>query len=337
MEEFNMDEFNNLSADDQWLFLTMLLLLSEADKKTDAQIQQFENDLIYKNRFSSKSAVVDEIHSHKKESTIIVPTGKTYYRARVFKDFSIDKLVKYYLQELGKTDEQIKEILKTWNKTQKVNALSNAQFFASNDGQRKYSTEQIAIRNAQLKWRKSVKYKGYGARDSTAPEPDQVKNGRANPDHIRYLYVCEDQDTPVYEVRPIIGDKVSVARFKLVKDVKLYDLTLPKQSLENQSFESVEQYASSKLFGAIGAMFSRPFNGDPAKYIATQFLAEEVKNMGFDGLRFNSSLNTGGINVVLFDPDVCKAVSSELVEIHGIHIEMDAAQIYKIGSSDQKT
>ena len=194
MEEFNMDEFNNLSTDDQWLFLTMLLLLSEADKKTDAQIQQFENDLIYKNRFSSKSAVVDEIHSHKKESTIIVPTGKTYYRARVFKDFSIDKLVKYYLQELGKTDEQIKEILKTWNKTQKVNALSNAQFFASNDGQRKYSTEQIAIRNAQLKWRKSVKYKGYGARDSTAPEPDQVKNGRANPDHIRYLYVCEDQD-----------------------------------------------------------------------------------------------------------------------------------------------
>lgn len=52
---------------------------------------------------------------------------------------------------------------------------------------------------------------------------------------------------------------------------------------------------------------------------------------GFDGLRFNSSLNTGGINVVLFNPDVCKAISSDLVEIKGIHIEKDEAQIYKIG------
>ena len=35
-----------------------VIFLLEADKKTDDQIQQFENDLIYKNRFSSKSAVI---------------------------------------------------------------------------------------------------------------------------------------------------------------------------------------------------------------------------------------------------------------------------------------
>ena len=330
MEEFNMDEFNNLSSDDQWWLL--VLLLFESSKKVDIQIQQFENDLIYKNRFSSKHAVVEEIHKHKEEATLIIPPGKTYFRARIFKDFSIDKLVKYYLQELGKTDVQIKEILSTWDKTQKMNALSNAEFFVNNSNQQNYSPEQIAIRNAQRKWRKNVLFKGYGSRDSSAPEPDKVTNGRANPDHIRYLYVCEDEDTPVYEVRPIIGDQVSVARFRLTKEVRLYDLTLPKKPFEEQLFDSVNEYESAKLFNAIGAMFSRPFNGDPAKYIATQFLAEEIKNMGFDGLRFNSSLNTGGINVVLFDPDVCKAVSSELVEIQGIHIEKDEAQIYKIGT-----
>ena len=333
MEDFNMDEFNNLSTDDQWWVLILLLL--ESSKKVDEQVQQFENDLIYKNRFSSKHAVVKEIHKHKDEATIIVPPGKTYYRARIFKDFSIDKLIKYYLRELGKSENEIKEILNTWDKTQKVNALSNAQFFVSNDSQHKNSNEQIAIRNAQLKWRKSVKFKGYGSRDSTAPEPNKVTNGRANPDHIRYLYVCEDEDTPVYEVRPIIGDQVSVARFRLTKEVRLYDLTLPKKPFEDQLFDSVDEYESAKLFNAIGTMFSRPFNGDPAKYIATQFLAEEIKNMGFDGLRFNSSLNTGGINVVLFDPDACKAISSELIEVKGIHIEKDEAQIYKIGSNNQ--
>lgn len=328
-----MDEFYKMSTDDQWWVL--LLSVLESSKKVDEQVQQFENDLIYKNRFSSKHAVVEEIHKHKDEATIIIPPGKTYYRARIFKDFSIDKLVKYYLQELGKTEDEIKEILNTWDKTQKVNALSNAQFFVSDDGQHKYSSEQIAIRNAQLKWRKNVKFKGYGSRDSTAPEPNKVTNGRANPDHIRYLYVCEDENTPVYEVRPVIGDQISVARFRLNREVKLYDLTSPKQSFEDRSFKSIEEYESAKLFSAIGDMFSRPFNGDPAKYIATQFLAEEIKNMGFDGLRFNSSLNTGGINVVLFDPDVCKAVSSEWVEIKGIHIEKDEALIYKIGLENQ--
>jgi hypothetical protein len=333
MEEFNMDEFNNLSTDDQWLVL--LLLVLESSKIVENQVQQFENDLIYKNRFSSKHAVVDAVHKHEKDATILVQPGKTYYRARIFKDFSIDKLVKYYLKELGKTDEQIKEILNTWDKTQKANALSNAEFFVNSGNQQNYTPEQIAMRNAQRKWRKGVKFKGYGPRDSTAPKPDKVTNGRANPDHIRYLYVCEDEETPVYEVRPIIGDQVSVAQFRLSKEVRLYDLTLPKKPFEEQLFDSVEEYESAKLFIAIGAMFSRPFNGDPAKYIATQFLAEEIKNMGFDGLRFNSSLNTGGINVVLFDPDACKAISSELVEVKGIHIQKDEAQIYKIGSNNQ--
>ena len=109
MEEFNIDEFNNLCTDDQWLFL--LLLALESSKNVENQVQQFENDLIYKNRFSSKHAVVDAIHKHEEDATIIVQPGKTYYRARIFKDFSIDKLVKYYLKELGKTDEQIKVIL----------------------------------------------------------------------------------------------------------------------------------------------------------------------------------------------------------------------------------
>jgi len=136
-------------TDDQWWVL--LLLLLESSKNVDEQVQQFENDLIYKNRFSSKHAVVEEIHKHKDEATIIIHPGKTYYRARIFKDFSIDRLVKYYLQELGKTEDEIKEILNTWDKTQKVNALSNAQFFVSDGGQHKYNKEQMAIWTSKKK------------------------------------------------------------------------------------------------------------------------------------------------------------------------------------------
>lgn len=321
-----MEERNIVNhGDDYWLVL-LLLLEMEAEKRASDQVQQFEKDLIYKNRFSSKHEVVDTIHKHENESALVIPPGKTYYRARIFKDYSIEKLAKYYLKEIGKTDQEIKETLKSLDTDQIEKTMSKALLLPNNDHQQTINSDQAAIIQAQKKWKKNVRFKGYGPSESTAPEPDKITNGRANPDHIRYLYVCEDAETPLYEVRPIIGDHVSVARFKLDKEVRLYDLTLQMDTPVSDT-----NHASSKLFDAIGAMFSRPFNGDPAKYIATQFLAEEIKNMGFDGLRFNSSLNIGGVNVVLFDPDVCKAVSSELIEIKGIHIEKDEALIYKIG------
>lgn len=72
-------------------------------------------------------------------------------------------------------------------------------------------------------------------------------------------------------------------------------------------------------------------NGDASQYFPTQYLAEEIKKMGFDGLRFNSSLHSGGVNVVLFNPEDCKAVSSDLVEVKGINIDFEQPLIYKIG------
>ncbi len=54
--------------------------------------------------------------------------------------------------------------------------------------------------------------------------------------------------------------------------------------------------------------------------------------MGFDGLRFNSSLYESGINLVLFNPEDCKAVSSDLVEVKSIKIGTDIPNIYKIGT-----
>lgn len=55
--------------------------------------------------------------------------------------------------------------------------------------------------------------------------------------------------------------------------------------------------------------------------------------MGFDGPRFISPLHEGGVNLVLFDPEVCKAVSSDLsdlVNVKSISIEPETPWIYQI-------
>ena len=59
------------------------------------------------------------------------------------------------------------------------------------------------------------------------------------------------------------------------------------------------------------------------KYIPTQYIAEYIKklDLNFDGIYFDSSLNKGGRNVVLFYRDICSVMSTKLIEVKGVKIE----------------
>lgn len=306
--------------DNEWTFLFLMMFIEDAKQK-NAQWQSFEDELIYKKRFSVKHPVIDEIHECQKYAVTIRRKDTILYRARVFEKSSFNQLVKYYLQESGYSKSDIEKILNEWTDEQKIFSLM-PELYSNYD-----YNQTPALINAQKKWKKNIKFKGWNKKDSGAPPADYIGNGRANPDHIRYLYLSEDEVTPVYEVRPIIGDTVSVAKFKLQKDVRLYDLTCDIHNIENDEVVDLP-----RLYNTIGAMFSRPYNGNASKYLPTQYIAEEIKNMGFDGLRFRSSLNANGYNVVLFNPDDCIAISSDLVEVKGIDLKIDEPMIYKVGT-----
>lgn len=174
------------------------------------------------------------------------------------------------------------------------------------------------------KW-KNLRYKGFDSKNSGAPPADHIGPGRANPDHIRYLYLSEDPDTPVYEVRPIIGQTISIARFKVKGDLKIFDLTMQlSDKYENPNYEL------PSLFNSVGKMFSKPYSGNPTEYIPTQYITEEIKRMGFDGIRFMSSLNEGGVNIVLFNDVKCKPFGSDLVTVQHISLDIQAPAIYHL-------
>ena len=170
------------------------------------------------------------------------------------------------------------------------------------------------IKTAFENW-ENRQFKGFDADGSGAPSCDSIKAGRANPDFIRYLYLAEDADTACYEMRPIIGQYISVATFQTTKDLKLYDLTRRFPA----KFED-PKYEAPSLFDCISDHFSMPNADDPRKYIPTQFLTEKIKELGFDGTRFRSSLKENGVNVVVFQPESCEALSSDLIQIGKINI-----------------
>lgn len=316
----DLESLNN----DEWTFLLLMMFIEDV-RQRNAQWKSFEDELLYKNRFSIKHAVIDEIHKCQNNAVTIREKDSVLYRARVFEKSNFNQLVKYYLQESGCSQSDIEKILNEWTNEEKLLSLMPEIYSNYNYNQ----TPELV--NAQKKWKKNIKFKGWNRKESGAPPADYIGNGRANPDHIRYLYLSEDSVTPVYEVRPIIGDTVSVAKFKLLKEVRLYDLTVDVRDIESD-----EGLKLPGLYNTIGAMFSKPHNGDVSKYLPTQYIAEEIKNMGFDGLRFRSSLNKNGYNVVLYNPDDCVAVSSDLVKVKGIDLKLDEPLIYKVGTPKLK-
>lgn len=73
------------------------------------------------------------------------------------------------------------------------------------------------------------------------------------------------------------------------------------------------------------------YQNKPLQYLPTQYLGELIKNSGFDGLRFRSSLHQNGYNIVLFDNQFCEALSSDYIEVQGINLTFSNPGMYELG------
>lgn len=60
MDKETINDSENINSD-EWKFF-LLMMLMEDIKQKNSQWKSFEDELIYKNRFSVKHAVIDEIH-----------------------------------------------------------------------------------------------------------------------------------------------------------------------------------------------------------------------------------------------------------------------------------
>lgn len=315
-------DFSDLEEQD-WIIILFALFMDDMNAK-DKAWSEFQHELVYENRFSSSHAIIKEICNKKAEAEYILKEDSILYRARIFRQSQFMNLAAFYLEKSGVPKKAVQRHLKSINDWEKYFELLPSMITPIDWDQLANNTETAAIVDAYIKWRK-LRFKGYDAKQSEAPKPDSIGPGRANPDHIRYLYLSEDSKTPVYEVRPIIGQTVSVARFRVKKDLKIYDLTA-----EVQDKYGDPEFEWPSLFNSVGRMFSKPYNGQAVEYIPTQYITEKIKNMGFDGIRFGSSLNEGGKNIVLFSDEYCKPFGSDLVTVKGISLDFGEPTIYHL-------
>ena len=178
-----------------------------------------------------------------------------------------------------------------------------------------------------------------------APNPICVNicEGRANPAGISYLYLANSIETALKEIKVKQNDIVTIAEFEILEKIEagnpvplqIADLTLNSVNYVDifASDEKEENHLANMIVALNENMSKQVTN--KLDYIPTQFLSEAIRDLGFDGLRFDSSLDTKGLNYVFFMNDPNDVSSMTITKTYLVKI-VDEELNYEIIKDSEK-
>lgn len=157
---------------------------------------------------------------------------------------------------------------------------------------------------------------GFNKQNSGMPPIEKTVDGRANPKFIPYLYLAIHPYTSVAECKPYQFDRVSVARYLLINPIKI-------MCLNNFFYKPSDELSfDEELLNFLSYKFGHPVKDNSKEYIVTQYIAEFIKHLGFDGISYMSSLHKRGENIVLFDEKKTKFIGSFVYKIKDIRFDI---------------
>lgn len=313
----NKKHFND--NDDQYdAFLTLFLLYSGLceESKTEELWNDFKRDIKFHSRFFPKSEVLEIVKNISAFASIIISKGTVVYRARKYENSSEyaqrenkilhNELVKHFPEENLSIEDLFSEA--------KMSAIM-LRLMADTDNYNDVQNKRKAI------FAKNKKFWGYNKKDSDAPPCEKTPAGRANPQNISFLYTTDNISTAILEVGAKTQQPVSVAEIRILRDIKLFDFCYDTNQLQDGNYmDSINLWALSKEF-------SRPNYLDEKEYLPTQYLCEFIRELGFDGIRFKSSLTQNGNNIVIFDTTSVgkpyEVMNSKVFLVKAINVEFE--------------
>ena len=161
--------------------------------------------------------------------------------------------------------------------------------------------------------------------DMGMPPVSKVRAGRANPDGIPYLYLASSRKTAIAEVRPWSGALLTIATFKLNESLNTINFSIfnNKRLFDYIECKNIDDALDQlQFFNNLSSEMSQPISPNESylEYIPTQYVTEFIKNEGYDGIIFDSSLGLGQ-NVVLFSQDNVEVTATELIKIGQIQYD----------------
>lgn len=168
---------------------------------------------------------------------------------------------------------------------------------------------------------------GYKKEEMGAPPSLKAIAGRANSFGISCLYLANDLETTIHEVRAGAFDYVSIGKFELQKDVIVVDL----RSLDKISpFLELDcaQYAINKeVLKKINREMAKPLrkSDSPLEYLPTQYISEFIKSIEhngeaeYSGIEYDSTVSQHGYNLAIFNPEIFRCVDVDTYKIEELN------------------
>lgn len=162
--------------------------------------------------------------------------------------------------------------------------------------------------------------KPYKISEMGKPDKNIATNGRANPIGIPYLYVASTIETTIAEIRGHKGEVVTIAEFQIIDKLELADLRDPKNTISPFELNGENGlgliYKNMPFLTLLGKELSKPIIPREAnlEYLSSQYLCELIKQIGFHGIIYKSSVS-GGNNYVIFNDEKLKPVKTYQYQI----------------------
>jgi len=134
----------------------------------------------------------------------------------------------------------------------------------------------------------------YPPSEMGAPPDNKAKEGRFNHVGFGYLYVSTTEDVSCKEVRSNKSFSVCMAEIKVLKPLKILDLT------DIQNNKHRDELYKSLISSALIYNSPKSEDWDKTEYIFTRFIADCALYVGFEGINYKSRYSYEGENFVIF-------------------------------------
>jgi hypothetical protein len=257
------------------------------------QWNNLEKELKTQNRYFPKSKLIDLFKEYTQGVKYILHKDSILYRARKIEvtdpSCGSQKIIKMAEEKLDSYECQ-KYLQK------EMNILDYIENITHDELERDYMSKFPL---------KEPNFWGFNKKDSGAPPQRETTHGRINPAGISYLYTAIDINTAIAEIQPTIEQTISIAKIKTLKELNIFNFDFSdifeNSNLDEKTSQELEVLVLEVFFDTVSELFSKPVLGNADKYYTTQYISEYIKHMGFDGIKYKSSLRKNGLNIVLFD------------------------------------
>ncbi len=149
---------------------------------------------------------------------------------------------------------------------------------------------------------------GFKRKEMWAPPDDLASPGRANSKGQSCLYLSNRKKTTVKEIRAHAFDYVTIATFKLIKEIKVLDLcSITHNSPFYTDTDKIDYLVNERILRDFERDLAKPMSrwDSDLDYLPTQYISDFAKFCGYDGVRYYSTFDKDTYNIALFDSRVC--------------------------------